>query len=86
MKRILVVDDDHATVATLCDILGLHGWETVRGHDREAAARIRGSEGMDLVLMDVIMPRMNGVEALREIRTRQPNARVILSLLEEAGS
>lgn len=77
-KRILVVDDDRAMVATLCDILELNGWETVRAYDGLAATDLVERHGVDAVLMDVRMPKMNGVEALREIKRRRPGVRVLL--------
>jgi len=77
-KRILVVDDDRGMVATLCDILELHGWETVRGYDGEAAVTLAQEHEVDLLLMDIRMPRLNGVEAWREIHARREGARAVL--------
>lgn len=90
-RRVLVVDDDPAMVATLCDILALSGWETMRGRDGKDATEQAAAENVHLVLMDVLMPRMNGVEALRAIKSHSPTTRVILmtayaaeELLEQA--
>jgi CheY-like chemotaxis protein len=77
-KRVLVVDDDPGMVATLCDVLELHGWETIRGFDGEAAVRLALEHDVDVLLMDVRMPRMSGVDALRTIRQRRPDARTVL--------
>ncbi|MGH7691009.1 MAG: response regulator [Gemmatimonadaceae bacterium] len=77
-RRILVVDDDRAMVATLCDILELRGWETVRAYDGAAAAELAEVHGVDVVLMDVRMPKVDGVSALREIKARRPGVRVVL--------
>lgn len=77
-KRILVVDDDRGMVATLCDILELHGWETVRGYDGAAAVTLANEHEVDLLLMDIRMPRMSGVEAWREIRSQRQEARAVL--------
>ena len=77
-KRILVVDDDRAMVETLCDILELHGWETFRGFDGDVAAAIVEEHNIDVVLMDVRMPRLSGVDALKEVKARRPKARVVL--------
>lgn len=77
-KRILVVDDDRGMVETLCDILELHGWETVRGYDGEAAVLLAEEHDVDLLLMDIRMPRLNGVEAWREIRSRRKGAQAVL--------
>lgn len=77
-KRILVVDDDRGMVETLCDILELHGWETVRGYDGEAAVTLADEHDVDLLLMDIRMPRLNGLEAWREIRSRRERAQAVL--------
>lgn len=77
-KRILVVDDDRAMVATLCDILELHGWETTRGFDGAGAADLAEAHDVDVVLMDVRMPKVDGVAALRDIKQRRPGIRVVL--------
>lgn len=77
-RRVLVVDDDQDMVQTLCDILELHGWETLRGYDGEAAVAMTETHGVNLVLMDLRMPRMGGAEAWRTIRRSRPAARSVL--------
>jgi CheY-like chemotaxis protein len=65
-------------VDTLCDILELHGWEAVRAHDGEEAVRVAARERVPVVLMDIRMPRMNGVDAMIEIKRRAPSVEVLL--------
>ena len=77
-NRILVVDDDRAMVGTLCDILELHGWNTQRAYDGSEAADLVVEHEIDIALMDVRMPGVNGVEALRQIKSRRPRTRVVL--------
>jgi len=77
-RRILVVDDDKAMVATLSDILALHGWDAIPAHDGEDAIAIAAERDVDVVLMDVRMPRIDGVAALRAIKARRADTRVIL--------
>jgi class 3 adenylate cyclase len=66
--RILVVDDTPANVKLLEDLLGFHGYEveTAESGD-EALAAIRGRPP-DLVLLDVVMPGMNGYDVCRAVR------------------
>lgn len=75
---ILVVDDDRDIVDTLCDILELRGWKTLRAFDGEQAVMVATEAAVDWIVMDVRMPRLTGVEALQAIRTRSPSARVVL--------
>lgn len=75
---VLIVDDDRDIVETLCDILELRGWETLRAYDGEQAVMIATEAAVDWIVMDVRMPRLTGIEALQAIRARIPNARVVL--------
>ena len=77
-RTIAIVDDDDAMVETLCDVLELHGWSPIRASDGAQAVELVTSTGVDVVLMDIRMPKMNGVDALREIRRRRPAVPVIL--------
>ena len=77
-RTILVVDDDRDMVETLCDILELRGWRTVRGYDGAEAIELAKAHEVDCVLMDVRMPRLTGIEALPAIKTLRPNARTVL--------
>jgi CheY-like chemotaxis protein len=65
-------------VQSLCDILELHGWETLTSYDGEEAVAISDSEDVDLFLMDVRMPRLNGVSAWNQIHSHHPAARSVL--------
>ncbi len=76
--KILVVDDDRAMVDTLCDILELRGWTAVRAFDGQDAEALAVEHDVDVVLMDVRMPKVDGVDALRRIRRAHPRTRVIL--------
>jgi CheY-like chemotaxis protein len=77
-RKVLVVDDDRDMVETLCDILELHGWETVRGYNGEEAIALARQHRVDCILIDLKMPRVTGVEALQAIREFQPDARAVL--------
>ncbi|WP_159789320.1 response regulator transcription factor [Sodalinema gerasimenkoae] len=68
MTTILVVDDVESERAVMSSILEDEGWTVQRASDGdEAIAQIR-SHPPDLVVLDVIMPRMNGFEVIRELR------------------
>jgi DNA-binding NtrC family response regulator len=78
MKRALVVDDDRMMARTLCDVLRAHGWDVIGVNSGEAAVETVASVRFDVVLMDVRMEGMTGVDALREIRRLRPAQKVIL--------
>lgn len=79
MKRLLVVDDALLMRKMIRDVATESGWE-VAGEARngveavELYARLRP----DLVTMDVVMPQMGGLEALRKIRAGDPDAQIVM--------
>jgi two-component system, response regulator RegA len=76
--RVLIVDDDRHMVRTLSDILRLHGWETHGVYSAEDALAAVGADDFDVVVMDVRMAGMNGVEALKAMRALRPGIQVVL--------
>jgi DNA-binding NtrC family response regulator len=76
--RILVVDDEHSLRMTIAANLELEGFEVVEAENAEVAlAQIR-KQDFDLVLSDVRMPGMNGVELFRHVHDLKPDLPVIL--------
>lgn len=76
--RILVVDDDQHMVRTFRDILSFKGWDADGAFSGEEALIAVEKDSYQVVLMDVRMTGMNGVETLIEIKKRHPEIRVIL--------
>lgn len=79
MKRLLVVDDALLMRRLIRDAAIEAGWEIAgeAGNGREAVELYRTLRP-DLVTMDVVMPEMTGLEALRQIRAVDPDARVVM--------
>lgn len=67
-KKILVVDDSKTSLFLQRMILQKASYQVVTAMDGEEGVDKAASERPDLVLMDVVMPRMNGFEAVRRIR------------------
>jgi two-component system, OmpR family, response regulator len=70
MTRVLLIDDDVELTAMLQEYLQQEGFETAAVHDGEAGVAEALSGRHAIVVLDVMMPRLNGVEALRRIRMR----------------
>ena len=67
-KRVLVVDDNPDVVTTLRQYLEMHGHDVREAHDGVEGVHVAKEFEPDLVLLDIGMPRMNGYEAVAEIR------------------
>jgi adenylate cyclase len=66
--RILVVDDTPANVKLLEDLLSFHGYEVETAASGEEAIAAMRAHAPDLLLLDVVMPRMNGYDVCRAVR------------------
>jgi two-component system sensor histidine kinase/response regulator len=69
-RRILIVDDDRLNVRILSSILKPEGYELLAAHSGEEALAVYDQFKPDLVLLDVMMPGMNGFEVCRTLRDR----------------
>ena len=76
---VLIVDDEHLLARTLSSALSEYGYRiTVAGSAEEAAPRIFGQEGFDLVLLDNRLPGESGIELMQRLRERAVRSKVIL--------
>lgn len=77
-ETILVVDDEERIRSSLRGILGDEGFRVLETGDAPAVIDIIARERPRLVLLDVWMPEIDGIELLREIKRRQPGTKVIM--------
>jgi len=79
MAKILIVDDAAFMRMMIKDILSKNGYEVVGEAENGAVAVNKYAEVKpDLVLMDITMPEKDGIQALKEIRANDGNAKVIM--------
>ncbi|MCM8841473.1 acetoacetate metabolism transcriptional regulator AtoC [Citrobacter cronae] len=76
--RILIVDDEENVRRMLATAFSLQGHETHRASDGKAALSLFSETQPDVVLMDIRMPEMDGIDALKVMRAQQPRIPVIL--------
>jgi CheY-like chemotaxis protein len=92
--RVLVVDDEQVIADTLAKILDLNGYDASAVYTGTAAVESARALQPDLIISDVIMPDMNGIEAAISIRGFLPHCKILLfsgqaataDLLENARS
>ncbi|MBE9478589.1 MAG: PAS domain S-box protein [Chloroflexi bacterium] len=89
LEKILVVEDDEITRHAICDILELLNYRVSAVDCGTKAAELFKQEGADLVLSDLIMPEMGGVELYKVLHNLDPGIRMVLitgyPLDEEGG-
>lgn len=76
--RVLVVDDEQVIADTLAKILDLNGYDASAVYTGTAAVESARSLRPDLIISDVIMPDMNGIEAAISIRSFLPSCKILL--------
>ncbi len=87
-KKILIVEDDKAVIKPLAAVLRKKKLELLIAADGEAGLEMAQKEAPDLILLDIILPKMNGFEVLEKIRLNRKTKRIpviILSNLAREG-
>jgi DNA-binding response OmpR family regulator len=77
-QRVLIVDDDVDHAESLADVLEMRGHPVDLAHSGEAALECFRTGEFDLVLLDVKLPGMNGVQTFLELKKIRPAARVMM--------
>jgi len=67
-KAILIVEDDPRQLRLIRDLLKLSGYVTIEATDGEKGVELAKAKKPDLILMDIMMPKMDGYTACREIK------------------
>ena len=83
IRTILVVDDDREIVKVLSRLLELEGYQVLSAYDGMKALEIVMEHKVHLILMDVMMPKLDGLSALMEIRRRKNIPVIMLSAKTE---
>ena len=78
IPAVLIVEDERVLAEAMSDYLARHGFETAMAGSGEAALDAIHRSEPDLVVLDYQLPGMDGLEVLREIRQRAPQAAVVM--------
>ena len=81
LGRVLIVDDDKKLTFILCAHLQANGFEAAQCHDGREAVELSKTFSPDVIVMDVAMPVMDGLEATRRIKTDPATKHIPVILL-----
>lgn len=77
-RRILVADDEEPVREILLDTLDMFGYDVLLAEHGEEALRVFQQEKVDLILADINMPHMDGLELMTAIRDLNPEVPIVL--------
>ncbi len=78
MRRILIAEDDLNIRRGLIDTLESEGYEAVAARDGKEAMRLFEAGGIDLILLDIMMPEKSGYDVCREIRRKDRSVPIVM--------
>jgi len=78
MKSILVVDDNQDMRILLTNLLASNGYKVELAHDSELDFEILSKNFPDLILLDIRLPKLNGLQMLKKIKEKNQQVKVIL--------
>ena len=85
MAKILVVDDNAYTRQMLTAILVPEGHEVIGATDAQELIKLYEDNNPDLVMLDVVMPDVDGITAAKELLGAHPEARIIIESAQQAN-
>ena len=86
MKRILFIEDEAALQKTFSDILKSEGFEVISALDGETGLNLAKKENPDLILLDLILPKIHGLDLLKEIKQNENTKNIPVIVLTNVES
>jgi len=87
-KKILLVEDEAALQKTFGDVLGQEGYNVVGAMDGETGLKMAKTEKPDMILLDLVLPKMHGFEVLKQLKEDEETKDIpiiVLTNLEAMG-
>lgn len=85
MSKILIVDDEQDIVELVSYNLEKEGFKTIKAYDGEAALKMVKLQKPDLIILDLMLPKMNGLDACQAIRSNPETASLPIIMLTAKG-
>lgn len=83
MATLLIVEDDKTTNEAICEYLKPAGHKVIPAYDGAEALQLYGKGGIDLVVLDIMLPKVTGLSILHEIRKTSSTPILMLTALED---
>ena len=71
MKKILFIEDESALQKTFGEILSQEGYEVISALDGETGLKLAETEKPDLIILDLVLPKLHGFEVLRKVKANE---------------
>jgi DNA-binding response OmpR family regulator len=78
MKRILIVDDEVDIASSIQYVLKQEGFQTLLAHDGSKAIDLYAAEKPDLIILDLMMPGLDGYEVCRRVRSNDAKTPILM--------
>jgi len=85
MVKILIIEDDKFLRELITKKVGAEGYEVVGATDGEEGLRMAGQENPNLILLDLILPTMDGFEVLRQLKGEAATKNIPVIILSNLG-
>jgi len=76
--KILLVEDEEGLILTLTDRLVSEGFEVTSARDGKAGFELASSENFDLIILDLMLPKMNGFDVCRDLRKNEDHTPILM--------
>lgn len=85
MTKIMVAEDDRLISGSLCDALKGQGFDAIPAYDGEEAVAKVKEQKPDLLLLDIMMPKLDGISVLWELKANPDTAQIPVVVLTNIG-
>lgn len=85
-KKILIIEDEPAQATTIDIAMKKAGFETVVAHDGMEGLNMATSNVPDLILLDLVLPKIDGVSVLKQLRANDATAKIPIVILTNLAS
>jgi two-component system response regulator Irr len=83
MAAIMIVEDNHGTNKAICEYMKSFGHSPIPAHDGEEALRLFRDISVDLVILDIMLPKISGIAVLHEVRKNSNVPVIMLTAVED---